>query len=58
MLVFAGFLVFFRHMQTVMYYLSYTSVLRFALEGTVIAVYGNNRTNLYCPEDVLYCHYK
>lgn len=35
----------------------YTSYLRFALEGLVIAIYGNERDNLHCPGDEIYCHY-
>lgn len=34
------------------------SFLRYGLEGLVISVYGYQRDDLVCPEDVIYCDYK
>ncbi|CAB0042032.1 unnamed protein product [Trichogramma brassicae] len=48
-LVFAGFLVLFNHMPRFMYYFTYTSYLRYALEAMVNSVYGFDRPNLPCP---------
>nr|CAD7400972.1 unnamed protein product [Timema poppensis] len=36
----------------------YMSYLRYALEGLVIATYGNNRAALICPDEEVYCHFK
>ncbi|XP_057322848.1 ATP-binding cassette subfamily G member 4-like [Microplitis mediator] len=57
-LIFAGFLVFLRHMPKIMYYISYMSYLRYALEALVQAIYGYNREKLPCPSEVDYCHYR
>ena len=62
-LVFAGFLVFFDHMPRFMYYITYTSYLRYAFEIMVNSVYGFGRANLPCPAtdktgDLGYCHYR
>lgn len=37
-----------------LYHLSY---YRAGFHGVVVSVYGLNRTELACPEDLLYCHY-
>lgn len=37
-----------------LYHLSY---YRAGFHGIVVAVYGLNRQDLLCPEDMLYCHY-
>ncbi|KAH0547421.1 ATP-binding cassette sub-family G member 4-like [Cotesia glomerata] len=58
LLLFAGFLVFLRHMPRFMYYFTYLSYLRYALQGLVQAIYGNNREKLPCPSSVDYCHYR
>ncbi|CAG9765475.1 unnamed protein product [Ceutorhynchus assimilis] len=34
------------------------SYFRAAFHGVVVAVYGFNRKNLYCPEEEAYCHYE
>ncbi|XP_060530500.1 ATP-binding cassette sub-family G member 4 [Cylas formicarius] len=57
MMMFAGFGVSLRDLPSYLYWGSYISYLRFALEGIVGAVYGMNRATLDCPED-LYCHYR
>ncbi|XP_055589767.1 ATP-binding cassette sub-family G member 1 isoform X2 [Uranotaenia lowii] len=57
MLVFCGFLIMFSHMSEVMKAFSYLSTLRYGLEGLVLAMYDNGRTNMVCPEDEMYCHY-
>ncbi|XP_058807743.1 ATP-binding cassette sub-family G member 1-like [Phymastichus coffea] len=62
-LVFAGFLVLFNHMPRFMYWLTYTSYLRYALEAMVQAIYGFNRPNLPCPvdddmTDMTYCQFR
>ncbi|XP_055541549.1 ATP-binding cassette sub-family G member 1 [Wyeomyia smithii] len=57
LLVFCGFLILFSHMSELMKALSYSSTLRYGLEGLVLAMYDNGRSNLVCPEEELYCHY-
>ncbi|XP_041988564.1 ATP-binding cassette sub-family G member 1-like [Aricia agestis] len=34
------------------------SFLRYALEGLIVAVYGESRKDLYCPDDAEFCEYK
>lgn len=58
MLAFSGFLALFSHMPKIMVYISYSSVLRYGVEASVLAVLDNGRKNMYCPEDVTYCHLK
>lgn len=58
LLAFCGFLAFFNHMPKFMYYISFSSVMRYGLEGTTLAVLGNNRQDFSCPDTELYCHYK
>lgn len=58
LLTFAGFLVFFNHMPTILYYISYLSYLRYSFEGFVQSIYGFNREKLPCPEPEIYCHYR
>ncbi|XP_058446480.1 ATP-binding cassette sub-family G member 1 isoform X2 [Malaya genurostris] len=56
-LVFCGFLIMFSHMSELMKAFSYLSTLRYGLEGLVLAMYDNGRSNMVCPEEELYCHY-
>ncbi|XP_053961340.1 ATP-binding cassette sub-family G member 1 [Anastrepha ludens] len=58
MLIFSGFLILLTHMSRFMRMLSYFSPIRYALEGMVLAIYSNNRGNIVCPIDVMYCHFK
>ncbi|XP_018804492.1 PREDICTED: ATP-binding cassette sub-family G member 1 isoform X1 [Bactrocera latifrons] len=58
MLIFSGFLILLTHMSSLMRLLSYLSPIRYALESMVLAIYSNNRGNIYCPMDVVYCHFK
>lgn len=57
MLVFSGFLVLFRHMPVFMRYVSDFSVHKYGLEALVVALYEHGRTDIKCPNDVIYCHY-
>ncbi|XP_028133293.2 ATP-binding cassette sub-family G member 4 [Diabrotica virgifera virgifera] len=57
MMMFSGFGVRLRDLPTIMYYGSFTSYLRYGLEGVVQAVYGMDRGILQCPEDK-FCFYK
>lgn len=57
-ILFAGFLVLFNHMSTFLYYVSYSSYMRYALEGLVLAIYGYGRDPLMCSGDKDYCHYR
>lgn len=34
----------------------YFSYLRYGLEGLVVAIYGKDRTTLYCPSTEIYCN--
>lgn len=43
--------VFFRWIYHISYY-------RAAFQSVVYSIYGLNRQDLYCPEEILYCHYK
>ncbi|CAG4972309.1 unnamed protein product [Parnassius apollo] len=56
MIVFAGFLVLFAHMTSVMRAISYVSFLKYAYEGLVLSMYSYGRAPLNCPDDVIYCH--
>lgn len=38
-----------------MFHISY---YRAGFHGVVYGMYGYNRTDLECPEELLYCHYK
>lgn len=58
MLVLAGFFVLFSHMPIVFVWLSQLSFLRHGLTALVVAIYGNAREPLPCPDNVLYCHYR
>ncbi|XP_004531236.1 ATP-binding cassette sub-family G member 1 [Ceratitis capitata] len=58
MLIFSGFLILLTHMSTLMRFLSYLSPIRYAFECMILALYSNNRGNIPCPMDVLYCHFK
>ncbi|VVC25424.1 ABC transporter-like,P-loop containing nucleoside triphosphate hydrolase,ABC transporter [Cinara cedri] len=57
-ILFAGFLVLFNHMHIVMYYVSYISYMRYALEGLVVSMYGYGREPLSCHNEDGYCHYR
>ncbi|XP_050435525.1 ATP-binding cassette sub-family G member 1-like [Adelges cooleyi] len=57
-ILFAGFLVLFNHMPIVLYYVSYISFMRYALEGLVVSIYGYGREPLACLGDQEYCHYR
>lgn len=58
MFTFSGFLVLFKDMPRVLYYVSYASFHRYAMEGLVHAIYGFNREKLMCPPSETYCHYR
>uniref|UniRef100_A0A0U9HYG1 Putative ABCG protein n=1 Tax=Chrysomela populi TaxID=154003 RepID=A0A0U9HYG1_CHRPP len=57
MMMFAGFGVRLCDLPPYLYWGSYVSYLRYALEGVVGAIYGLDRAVIHCPEDA-YCHYK
>ncbi|KAI8422366.1 hypothetical protein MSG28_006226 [Choristoneura fumiferana] len=57
MMMFAGFGVTLRDLPSYLYWGSYVSYLRYGLEGLINAIYGLNRPNLAC-DDELYCHYR
>ncbi|CAI6348552.1 unnamed protein product [Macrosiphum euphorbiae] len=57
-ILFAGFLVLFNHMPVVLYYVSYISYMRYALEGLVVSIYGYGREPLICLNEEGYCHYR
>ncbi|XP_050539802.1 ATP-binding cassette sub-family G member 1-like [Daktulosphaira vitifoliae] len=57
-ILFAGFLVLFNHMSAFLYYVSYSSYMRYALEGLVLSIYGYGRDPLRCFGDKEYCHYR
>ncbi|XP_046664197.1 ATP-binding cassette sub-family G member 4-like [Homalodisca vitripennis] len=56
MILMAGFLALFKDMPLICFYVTYTSYLRYTLEGMVLAVYSYDRENLACDE--YYCHYR
>lgn len=58
MLCLSGFLIFFKHMPVILYYVSYINFVRFSFEGAVHAVYGFHREKLYCPSHINYCHFR
>lgn len=57
-ILFAGFICLFNHMPIPLYYFSFTSYMRWALEGLVVTVYGYGREPLECPPEHTYCHYR
>lgn len=57
-ILFAGFLVLFNHMPVTLYYVSYISYMRYALEGLVVSIYGYGREPLNCMDVNDYCHYR
>lgn len=55
----SGFAVPISDMPFLLKYSSYLSNLRYATEGLVGAVYGNNRTKLDCKNGIyFYCHFR
>lgn len=52
----AGFLALLKDMPRVLYYMAYSSYLRYTLEAMVLAMYSFGRENLAC--DKHYCHYR
>lgn len=58
MFMFSGFLVLFNHMPVVMQYVSRLSFKRYSMEGLVLALYDDNRPNMICPDEQMYCHYR
>ncbi|CAG9859722.1 unnamed protein product [Phyllotreta striolata] len=57
MMMFSGFGVRLCDLPQYMYWGSYTSYLRYALEGVVGAIYGRGRETIDCPEEK-FCMYK
>ncbi|XP_076252829.1 ATP-binding cassette sub-family G member 1 [Rhynchophorus ferrugineus] len=39
-------------------WLFFISYFRAAFHGVVVSVYGFNRSDLFCPEEAIYCHYQ
>ncbi|XP_055371508.1 ATP-binding cassette sub-family G member 1 [Condylostylus longicornis] len=58
MLIYSGFFIFFAHMSIFMRTISYLSPQRFAFESIVLTLYGDNRSNMICPDEEIYCHFK
>lgn len=58
MFMFSGFLVLFNHMPLVMQYVSRLSFKRYSMEALVLALYDDDRENMVCPDEELYCHYR
>ncbi|XP_058056884.1 ATP-binding cassette sub-family G member 1 [Anopheles bellator] len=57
MFVFCGFLIMFSHMSDAMRGISYLSAHRYGFEALVLTAYDDNRADLRCPDDEMYCHY-
>lgn len=57
MFVFCGFFIMFSHMSDAMRGISYLSSHRYGYEALVLTAYDDNRSDLVCPQDELYCHY-
>jgi ATP-binding cassette, subfamily G (WHITE), member 1 len=57
MIVFSGFIVLFNHMPIFMRYVSNISLLKYCLEALVTTIYERGRTDLKCPDEIMYCHY-
>ncbi|XP_035794876.1 ATP-binding cassette sub-family G member 1-like [Anopheles albimanus] len=57
MFVFCGFFIMFSHMSEAMRGISYLSSHRYGFEALVLTAYDDNRADLVCPGDQIYCHY-
>lgn len=44
-------------MSTFWRYVSNISLLKYGLEALVAAIYNRGRSDLTCPEEIMYCHY-
>lgn len=58
MLAFSGFLALSSHIAKPMKILMYLSSMSYSLEALVLSIYDYNRSEMECPESVIYCHYK
>lgn len=56
MLIFSGFFIKFKELSDWFKPLTYFSYFRYGFEGSIQAIYGNNRTSLHCSD--VYCYYK
>lgn len=45
-------------MPVVLYYVSFVSYMKYALEGLVVSIYGYGREPLECLNEEGYCHYR
>lgn len=57
-LAFCGFLALWSHMIPTMRAFTYLSTHSYSLEALVLSVYDDDREDIICPENILYCHYK
>ncbi|XP_037975240.1 ATP-binding cassette sub-family G member 1 isoform X2 [Plutella xylostella] len=55
-LLFSGFFVSFNAIPVYLRWITYLSYIRYGFEGTALATYSFNRTNLVCHQ--VYCHFK
>lgn len=44
-----------KYIPTIVRLFMYLSYLRYGLEGLVLAIYGNNRAQMLCPQQEMYC---
>nr|QST15002.1 ABCG1-like protein [Diaphanosoma celebensis] len=55
-LLFSGFFVNLDAVPSYLHWVTYVSFMRYAFEGSMVAVYAGDRPKLHCP--VAYCHFK
>lgn len=58
MLLFGGFLIFYDHMPFLLNLVTYLSPMRYAWEALVLSMYGEGRSDMICPDNVMYCHFR
>lgn len=57
-LAFCGFIALWNHIPAFMMIFTFLSTHSWTLEALVLSVYDNDRQDVACPNEAIYCHYK